>query len=128
MAELKAWSARDPIAARDAATEATPLAAPWVTAQSEVQQFKTNTHQVQVPQGALILIPLCFAGAWAIAVAISGMPKAPRQRRLSPKVYSKIPCRDCQFYSNNPYVRCAIRPADAMTEQAIDCSDYSARE
>ena len=128
MAESKAWSAPDSIAARDVATDAAPVATPWVTAQPEVQQFKTNTHEVQVPHGALVLIPLCFAGAWAIAVAMSGMPKPPRQRKLSLKVYSKIPCRNCQFYSNNPYVRCAIRPTDAMTEQAIDCSDYSARE
>ena len=100
-----------------------------VAVQPEAKPFKaTNTHNVQVPQGALILIPLCFACAWAIAVRLSHLPKISRDKHLSLKRHSKIPCRSCQFYSNNPYIRCAIRPTDALTEQAIDCSDYKAPE
>lgn len=119
MAQSRAWSAQ---------RTTTPIETPLVTAQPEVRQFKTNTHEVQVPHGALVLIPLCFAAAWAIAVALAGMPKISREQKLSLKRHSKIPCRNCQFYSNNPYIRCAIRPTEALTEQAIDCSDYSARE
>lgn len=36
----------------------------------------------------------------------------------------KLPCQQCRFYINNPYLKCAVRPMVAMTKQAIDCSDY----
>ena len=117
MAQSTIWSARG---TTDAAQKETTL----VTTQAEVKLPKPNTHEVQVPQGALVLIPLCFACVWAIAAKLSSLPKISRERNLSLKRHSKIPCRSCQFYSNNPYIRCAIRPTDALTEQAIDCSDY----
>lgn len=37
---------------------------------------------------------------------------------------SEVPCRNCRFFSHNPYLKCAVNPSIAMTAQAIDCSDY----
>jgi hypothetical protein len=87
-----------------------------------------NSHAVQIPQGALVLIPLCLACVWAIAAIVSGLPKVTHEKNLALKRHSKIPCRTCQFYSNNPYIRCAIRPTDALTEHAIDCPDYKSSD
>ncbi len=33
-------------------------------------------------------------------------------------------CPDCQYFSNNCYLRCAIQPTIVMTEASIDCQDY----
>jgi hypothetical protein len=43
------------------------------------------------------------------------------------QTFVEIPCRKCQFFSNNPYLKCAIRPSSVMNERAIDCPDYSPR-
>ncbi|HEY9906555.1 MAG TPA: hypothetical protein V6D18_02960 [Thermosynechococcaceae cyanobacterium] len=106
--------------------DATQTEVQLIKTQPEVRQFKTDTQEVVAPHGVLFLIPVGFACAWAIAVALSSAPKLSREKKLSLKRHSKIPCRNCQFYNNNPYVRCAIRPTDALTEQAIECSDFSA--
>ncbi len=36
----------------------------------------------------------------------------------------KTPCAKCEFFSNNPYLKCAAQPALVLTEQAINCPDY----
>jgi len=36
----------------------------------------------------------------------------------------KSPCTRCEFFSNNPYIRCAAQPIIVLTEQATDCPDY----
>jgi len=40
----------------------------------------------------------------------------------------QIPCKKCKFYSNDPHLKCAVNPGIVLTEQAIDCSDYCAKE
>lgn len=52
-----------------------------------------------------------------------------RRRKNLPKdqtdsLQSNIPCPGCQFFSNNYYLKCAVRPSTAMTCSAINCSDY----
>jgi hypothetical protein len=52
-----------------------------------------------------------------------------RSKRTNKKVYnfqqtSEVPCRNCQFFSHNPYLKCAVNPSTTMTARAIDCSDY----
>lgn len=44
------------------------------------------------------------------------------------KVLHQIPCKNCKFYSNDPHLKCAVNPSTVLTKQAIDCSDYAAKE
>jgi hypothetical protein len=44
---------------------------------------------------------------------------------LFAKKSSKIPCRKCRFYSDNNFLKCAVQPDIACTEEANNCSDYS---
>jgi hypothetical protein len=37
------------------------------------------------------------------------------------------PCPSCRFFSGNAYLKCAVRPTDALTDRAIHCTDYSLR-
>ncbi len=41
---------------------------------------------------------------------------------------SKIPCRKCRFYSENNFLKCAVQPDIACTEEANNCSDYSPKD
>jgi hypothetical protein len=40
---------------------------------------------------------------------------------------SRIPCRNCRFLSNSSYLKCAVHPTSALTEEAIACPDYRPR-
>jgi hypothetical protein len=40
---------------------------------------------------------------------------------------SKVKCDGCQYFHNNLYLKCALHPADAMTDRAIDCQDFEAK-
>ncbi|MGI0484450.1 hypothetical protein ACN4EK_03375 [Pantanalinema rosaneae CENA516] len=67
------------------------------------------------------LILLCFI----IAFIVSSFPSVPKlTQRIIFKRSSKIPCQNCRFFSNSSYLKCAVHPMSAMTQNAIDCSDY----
>jgi hypothetical protein len=36
----------------------------------------------------------------------------------------KIPCRRCQYFNDNQFLKCALHPITTLTKQAVDCSDY----
>ncbi len=37
----------------------------------------------------------------------------------------QIPCSQCQFFTNNPTLKCTVHPRSALSEQAIHCPDFS---
>jgi hypothetical protein len=39
-------------------------------------------------------------------------------------LFHPVPCRRCQYFSNNAHLKCTVHPIIAMTKQAIDCRDY----
>ncbi|PSB24508.1 hypothetical protein [Stenomitos frigidus] len=75
----------------------------------------------------LILVPFGLIVLWTIALIVSKLQKK-RQRHGSTKEFDQkphaVPCRHCIFFKNNPYLKCAINPIDALTVNAIDCADY----
>ncbi|MBW4610423.1 MAG: hypothetical protein KME22_25215 [Hassallia sp. WJT32-NPBG1] len=38
--------------------------------------------------------------------------------------HEKLPCRTCQYFSNNHHLKCAVQPSLVMTTEATTCSDY----
>ena len=51
------------------------------------------------------------------------IPKG-RQHFSSFKPSPKTPCYRCRYFSDNSYLKCALHPVTALTEQAVDCRDY----
>jgi len=43
---------------------------------------------------------------------------------VSTKHLQQHPCKSCQFFNNNSYLKCAVNPTTALTEEALNCSDY----
>jgi hypothetical protein len=39
-----------------------------------------------------------------------------------------FPCKNCKFYNSNNYLRCAVNPAEVLTEKAKDCRDYTSQD
>ena len=36
-----------------------------------------------------------------------------------------IPCRECQFFHHNAYLKCAVNPSKVLQLEAIECKDYT---
>ena len=77
------------------------------------------------PYEGRLLATVGFMLVWAVAVFTISNARKKRSRtgRASNRL-KQVPCRNCQFYSDNNYLKCAIHPTVALTEQAINCSDY----
>jgi hypothetical protein len=33
-------------------------------------------------------------------------------------------CKNCRFFSHNPYLKCALHPSRVSTTESIECADY----
>ncbi|MGF1482544.1 MAG: hypothetical protein ACFB4I_24215 [Cyanophyceae cyanobacterium] len=84
-------------------------------------------HLVQIFQP--VLVPLCFLVAW-VFIALLGwtLLSAVRDAIARAKTMHEVPCTNCQFFTNSHHLKCTVRPAIANTEQAINCTDYFAKE
>lgn len=92
---------------------------------STVQLHGTKPDVATVADGAVFLIPICFMMVWAVVVFMSSDIWTIEQKKIANvKHYHKVPCRNCQFFTNNPYLKCAVNPSIALTPEAINCSDY----
>jgi hypothetical protein len=40
------------------------------------------------------------------------------------KHLEQVPCKNCSYFTNNPYLRCAVNPTIALTSDAVNCSDF----
>lgn len=41
--------------------------------------------------------------------------------------FAQSPCTKCQFFSNNPFLKCAVNPTVVLTKEAVNCSEYKPR-
>ncbi|MEP0913734.1 hypothetical protein NDI45_22720 [Leptolyngbya sp. GB1-A1] len=99
-----------------------------IASQQAVSSNVPQQEQTQPPDSLLFFIPISFVLLWSIATAVFlGLPKLVYSGNRKVKVAQKIPCYQCQFFTNNPYLRCAVRPETVLTESALDCSDFQAR-
>jgi len=75
-----------------------------------------------------VIIPICFVSAWGLSLlCIWSAWSAFRKGVVQAKVMHTIPCANCQFFSEDYRLKCSVHPQEALTEQAIGCSDYSVR-
>jgi hypothetical protein len=84
----------------------------------------TNTNKVETAPVAYqdtVNVPalLClFVFLCLYTLAIMTTSRIKRKKQCS------IPCRTCQFFSNNTHLKCAVQPTLVLTEEAKHCPDY----
>ncbi len=72
-----------------------------------------------------LIIPLCLITAWVFILVLSSSVIAmivdviKRAKRMH-----KIPCSNCQYFTNDYRLKCPVNPFQASTEAAINCQDY----
>ncbi|MDK2412618.1 hypothetical protein QHH11_21195 [Aphanizomenon sp. PH219] len=97
-------------------------------AQGAVQQEKVQVqyHNIQIPDLALSLAPLGFIFVWAVFLLLFHKIRTNADDKIcvKNKILQKVPCKKCQFFANNHYLKCAVKPDTVLTEEAIDCSEY----
>ncbi|BBD65779.1 hypothetical protein NIES4072_05420 [Nostoc commune NIES-4072] len=99
-------------------------------------QNNTKTQDGDIPFVAVFLAHISFMIVWGILVyLVSSVCKAledPPENRAQEKNeivsiqhVQQHPCKNCQFFHKNSYLKCAVNPDTALTKEALNCSDYS---
>ncbi|MEH2294583.1 hypothetical protein [Nostoc sp.] len=92
-------------------------------------------HEGDIPFVAVFLAHISFMIVWTIVVflvsyackAVEDPPETAAQDKdeiVSIKHFQQHPCKNCQFFNNNHYLKCAVNPANVLTKEALNCSDY----
>ncbi len=76
-----------------------------------------------------VIIPLCLITAWVFILMLGSSVIAMVVDVINrAKKMHKIPCSDCQYFTNDYRLKCPVNPFQASTEEAINCQDYQMRE
>lgn len=71
------------------------------------------------------LLPIWGAIVWLLLLGTASEAwKLLRYNATTLKQGQRVPCKNCQFFSSNFYLKCAVRPSDALTDRAVDCTDF----
>lgn len=80
--------------------------------------------------GDLLLVPLSFAAVvWVVLFVMHfNFWKSVRSRLSKLPTVSQLPCTNCKYFKNNPYLKCAVQPDKVLRTEATECPDYSSNE
>lgn len=80
--------------------------------------------------GDLLLVPLSFAAVvWVVLFVMHfNFWKSVRSRLSNLPAVSQLPCTNCKYFKNNPYLKCAVQPDKVLRTEATECPDYSSNE
>ncbi len=70
-------------------------------------------------------VPMLFVLSWAL-MGLMGWTLSLFVRdliRINRQMH-RIPCANCRFFTGDYHLKCTVRPAIALTEEAIHCSDF----
>lgn len=99
----------------------------------------TKLDATAIPNGAMFLFPVGLVVLFTfiafrlakVASRFSNVPlrlsntwEVTGEEMLAIKYFHKFPCRNCRYFANNPYLKCAVQPDIALTVRSLNCSDY----
>lgn len=88
----------------------------------------TKPNILTMPDGAMFMVFLGFSTIMIIVLLrFPGFRKMARDRTGTVKHLDRFPCRNCRYFTDNPYLKCAVHPDTALTKLVIDCPDYCDR-
>ncbi|MEA5516224.1 hypothetical protein [Nodularia sp. UHCC 0506] len=94
---------------------------------SEVKQEQMQPDGLDIPNIALTLSPVALLFSWVIFFLVLQKIRTFLDNKMvfSGNAAHKVPCKNCRFYANNHYLKCAVNPSLVLTEEAQNCSEYS---
>ncbi|AHJ28939.1 hypothetical protein PN465_11540 [Nodularia spumigena CS-584] len=94
---------------------------------SEVKPEQMQQDGLDIPDIALTLSPVALLFSWVVFFLLLQKVRTLLDNKMVFTVNGshKVPCKNCRFYSNNHYLKCAVQPSIVLTEEAKDCPEYS---
>lgn len=98
--------------------------------QSEVKQEPATSDGLNVPDLVISLTPISFIFSWAILLLVLRKLRTNLDNKMVFTINSlqQVPCKNCRFFSNNHYLKCAVKPDIVLTEEAVNCHEYSPKK
>jgi hypothetical protein len=92
----------------------------------DVKQNQVQKDGLNFTDLAISLSPLSFVLVWAIFLVILQKTRSHLDNKIVFTIngLQKVPCKNCKFFANNHYLKCAVQPDLVLTEEAINCSEY----
>lgn len=73
-----------------------------------------------------VFIGLCTCLAWGmVALFVWNMGAAIAYSLKTSQRMHRIPCSQCQYFTGDYRLKCALHPRAALSEAAIDCADFA---
>lgn len=93
---------------------------------SEAKPNSIKTEEVTINHPSEVSLAIVFISGLVCFLMYSKRWRATREdvEELLEITSSQISCKRCRFFSNNPYLKCAVQPIIAMTKEAINCSEF----
>ena len=75
------------------------------------------------------MIAIFFIGFWVFLMIIFSITvvRAFKQGAEQLKKLHQIPCNNCDFFTNDYRLKCAVNPTIACSEEALGCVDFEAK-
>ncbi|NBO32190.1 MAG: hypothetical protein EBV05_11530 [Cyanobacteria bacterium WB6_1B_304] len=68
---------------------------------------------------------VCFTTAWALVIlSLNNCWSMIHHTLVQAQRMHQIPCDNCCFFTGDYRLKCTVHPHKALTEMAINCSDY----
>jgi hypothetical protein len=89
-------------------------------------RVETPTNEVAKPQAQFLIIPMgILVIAWAMSFFNQLRFGKPGGKNLGTiKGCHQIPCSNCRFFKNSPYLKCAVHPLKVGSLEAMNCPDF----
>lgn len=94
-------------------------------------KYHHEAYTSEVPDIAITIAGAASAVViWTVLFVILSRIRSLALQKIIPPISSskQVPCRNCRFYTNNHYLKCAVQPSVVMTEEARTCSDFQQDE
>ncbi|MBE9225944.1 hypothetical protein IQ264_10960 [Phormidium sp. LEGE 05292] len=89
------------------------------------EPYVNKPNLPDISAASLYIIPSTFFTFWLMYLILStDLLKFAKHKISIIKNLEQVPCKNCRYFTNNPYLRCAVNPSIALTSQAVNCSDY----
>jgi hypothetical protein len=95
----------------------------------KLSRSKKNEDALTMPDVAIYLSPIGFIFSWIVFFVIVQKIRNHIENKMVFRIsiLQKFPCKNCQYYSNNPFIKCAVEPSIVLTAAAKNCSGYSSK-
>ncbi|MBE9007268.1 hypothetical protein IQ259_19900 [Fortiea sp. LEGE XX443] len=102
----------------------------YYLSRSEVQHEKVQPQGLNLPSWTLYLSPISLLFSWMIFFLLLRKIHSFIENKMvfNVKNSHQVPCKNCRFYCNNHYLKCAVQPSIVMTDEAKNCSEFSPKK